>query len=209
MKLVAGLGNPGPRYDGTRHNVGFEVVEELARRWRVAPLKFDRHFEGLVGEGQCGTERVMLLRPMTFMNLSGRSVSAAGKFYKVGPEATLVAYDELDLPVGQIRVRASGSAGGHRGMTDVLSALGSQSVPRIRLGIGKVHRSATVEHVLSRFDPQEREEMDRVVAIAADAVECWLREGIESAMNKYNRRPDVSDGNGGKGQDKRSQGESS
>jgi PTH1 family peptidyl-tRNA hydrolase len=198
VKLVAGLGNPGPRYAGSRHNVGFEVVDELAKRWRVGEPSFDRHFEALAGEVTRGNERVVLLKPMTYMNLSGRSVGAVAKFYKIAPGDVMVAYDDLDLPVGQIRIRAAGSAGGQKGMTSVIAALG-QAVPRVRLGIGRVHRSETVDHVLSRFAPDERTEMEIAIRIAADAIECWLSEGIDAAMNRFNRRP-AGDSAGGSGQ---------
>lgn len=187
MKLIAGLGNPGPRYEGTRHNVGFSVADELARRWGVGGA-YDKDFEAVCGEAAVGGERVLVLKPQTLMNLSGRSVQAAVRFYKIALEDTLVVYDDLDLPVGQLRIRASGSAGGHRGLEDILGRCGSQDVPRIRIGIGKVHRSATVEHVLGRFAPDEREPVTEAISTAADAAVCWVGQGIATAMNKFNRR---------------------
>ncbi len=190
MKLVAGLGNPGPRYARSRHNVGFVVVDELARRWGVAVDRFDRHFEALLGEATVGSQRVLLLKPQTYMNLSGRSVAAACRFYKVALDDLLVVYDDVDLPVGQIRIRAGGSSGGQKGMEDVLRHMGSQEIARIRVGIGKVHRSATVDHVLGTFAPDERESAEQAVWTAADAVECWLREDLTAAMNRFNRRAD-------------------
>jgi PTH1 family peptidyl-tRNA hydrolase len=190
VKLVAGLGNPGPRYAGSRHNVGFMVVDALAARWRADVSRFDRDYEALTGEGSFAGQRVVLLKPQTFMNLSGRSVSAVLRFYKLDPADALVVVDDLDLPPGKLRVRASGSAGGHRGLEDVIRQLGGDGFPRLRIGIGKVHRSATVEHVLSRFDAAERAEMDAAVGRGAEAVECWLQKGIVEAMNQYNRRSD-------------------
>lgn len=189
MKLVAGLGNPGPRYAESRHNIGYLVVDELARRWAADVSRYDRDFEGLIGEAQAEGQRVLLLKPMTFMNLSGRSVAAVRRFYKLATQDVLVIYDDLDLPVGQLRVRAGGSAGGHRGMTDVLQQLATDEVPRVRIGIGKVHPSATVEYVLSRFEPDERPLMEAALTTAADAATCWLRAGIDAAMNQFNRRP--------------------
>lgn len=189
MKLVVGLGNPGPRYAESRHNVGFAVLDELVRRWKLGQPAYDRHFEGLLVEAQRGAERLLLLKPLTFMNLSGRSVAAVQGFYKLDLSALLVVYDDLDLPVGQIRVRAEGSAGGHRGMADVIGQLGSPRIARIRVGIGRVDRSATVEYVLSRFLPEEREPVERAVQAAADAVECWIDQGVVAAMNRFNRRP--------------------
>ncbi|HMQ17304.1 MAG TPA: aminoacyl-tRNA hydrolase [Phycisphaerae bacterium] len=210
MKLVAGLGNPGPRYDGSRHNVGFEVVEELARRWKAGALRFDRDYEALVGEAQPPAGRVLLLKPMTYMNLSGRSVSAVARFYKLDPGSLMVVYDDLDLPVGQVRIRAGGSAGGHKGMADVISAVGSPDIARVRIGIGKVHRAETVDHVLSRFAPDEREDIEQAVRTATDAVECWVAESIDVAMNRFNRRPSRdADGGRARGEGPQRQGESS
>ncbi len=187
MKLIAGLGNPGRQYDGSRHNVGFAVADELARRWRIE-LTYSERFEGLLGEAMVGTQRTLLLKPATYMNLSGRSVGAVARFYKLAVNDVLLIYDELDLPLGELRVRAGGSAGGHRGMQDVLTQLSAPDVARIRIGIGKVHRSATVEHVLGRFAPDEREPAAQAVLNAADAASCWLTHGISSAMNQFNKR---------------------
>ena len=189
MKIVAGLGNPGPRYLGTRHNAGFEVLDELARRWRCE-FGFDRHFEAAICEAQRGPERVWLLKPQTFMNLSGRSVAAALRFYKLAPADLLVVCDDLDLPVGKIRLRTNGSSGGQKGLADVIRSAGTDEIPRLRLGIGKVDPSAMVDYVLSRFDPQERVEMDAAVKRAADAVECWIGRGIDAAMNEFNKKGD-------------------
>lgn len=196
MKLIAGLGNPGPRYTASRHNVGFLVVDELARRWSTEVTRFDRHFEGLLGQASRASDVVLLLKPMTYMNLSGQSVAAAWRYYKLAPEDVLVVHDDLDLEVGQVRLRPSGSAGGHKGLADVLRHFGTDGVPRLRIGIGKVHRDATVEYVLGRFDPQEQPLMATAVTTAADAADAWLRRGIEAAMNEFNRRPgkDVSRG---------------
>jgi PTH1 family peptidyl-tRNA hydrolase len=131
MKLVVGLGNPGRRYEQSRHNVGYSVVDELARRLRMDLTRYDRSFEGVVGEASAADQRLLLLKPATFMNCSGRSVAAVRSFYKLSPSDILVAYDDLDLEVGQIRLRAGGSGGGHRGMTDILKALDTADVPRL------------------------------------------------------------------------------
>jgi PTH1 family peptidyl-tRNA hydrolase len=190
VKLIVGLGNPGRQYEGTRHNVGFVVVDEIARRRRVDLSRFDRDFEGLVGESDIGGERTWLLKPLTYMNLSGRSVAAFVRFYKLATGDVLIVGDDLDLLPGQIRLRASGSGGGQKGLTDVLAKLGTQDVPRLRIGIGKVHKDATVDHVLSRFAPDEREPMAEAIAAAADAAECWAAEGITTAMNRFNKKPE-------------------
>ncbi len=196
MKLLAGLGNPGPRYAASRHNIGFLVVDELARRWSVAVTHYDRQFEGLTGPGQACGQSVLLLKPATYMNLSGRSVAAAWRYYKLAAADVLVIFDDLDLPVGQLRLRADGSAGGHKGMGDVIRHFGTDEIPRLRIGIGKVHRDATVEYVLSRFEPEERPVMETAVGLAADAAECWLRSGIGAAMNQFNRKGDGAAGTG-------------
>lgn len=190
MKLIAGLGNPGQRYAESRHNAGFFVVNELARRWRLEAGRYDRHFAGLLAESQRAGQRVLLLQPQTYMNLSGRSVAAVWRFYKLALTDVMVVIDDLDLPVGHLRLRPSGSAGGHNGMTDVIRHMGSDQIPRLRIGIGKVHPSATVEYVLSRFEPHEREEIEAAVGTAADALECWLARGLDAAMNEFNRKKD-------------------
>ena len=186
MKLVAGLGNPGPRYARTRHNVGYAVVDELARRWAVSVEKYERRYEALLGDAQLAGERVLLLKPQTYMNRSGRSLLGVTQFYKLAGPDLLVICDDLDLPVGRIRLRAAGSGGGQKGLENILLRLASNDIPRLRIGIGKVDKSVTSDYVLSRFTPDEREVIDQVVATAADAVERWLSEGIDAAMNRFN-----------------------
>jgi PTH1 family peptidyl-tRNA hydrolase len=204
VKLIAGLGNPGPRYADSRHNVGYLVVEELARRWAADLTRYDRDFQGLVGQVQAAGQPVLLLKPATYMNVSGRSVAAVWRFYKLASSDLLVIYDDLDLPVGQLRLRAAGSAGGHKGMSDVIQHLGTDQIPRLRIGIGRVHPAAAVEYVLSPFDPDQRAAIQAALGPAADAAECWLRNGIEAAMNQFNRGPDAESPG-----DSRSEGESS
>lgn len=186
MKLVAGLGNPGPRYARTRHNVGYAVVDELARRCGASVEKYARRYEALLAEVQLAGQRVLLLKPQTYMNLSGRSLLAVMQFYKLAGSDLLVICDDLDLPVGRIRLRAAGSGGGQKGLENILLRLASNDIPRLRIGIGKVDKSVTSEYVLSRFTPDERVTIDQTVAAAADAVECWLAEGIDTAMNRFN-----------------------
>ena len=210
MKLVAGLGNPGPRYVQTRHNVGYLVVDELARRWGVSAEKYERRYEALVGQGQVAGQRVLLLKPQTYMNLSGGSVLAVRQFYKLGLADLLVVCDDLDLPVGRIRLRASGSGGGQKGLENILLRLASNDVPRLRIGIGRVDKSVTTEYVLTRFAPAERERIDEAIATAADAVECWLDKGIEAAMNRFNPKHGGKPGDENEpSTDEASQGESS
>lgn len=189
MKLVVGLGNPGSRYADSRHNVGFRVVDVLAGRWGVELGRPDRRFAGYLGQVPVGGQPVLLLKPTTYMNLSGQSVAAVWRFYKLERTDVLVIYDDLDLPLGQLRVRASGTAGGHKGMDDVIRQLGSLEVARVRVGIGRVHPAAATAYVLSRFEQDEQPVVAEALERAAAAVECWLREGIVATMNRFNRRP--------------------
>jgi PTH1 family peptidyl-tRNA hydrolase len=184
MKLIAGLGNPGAEYAGTRHNAGFEVVELLARRHGIAVNK--RNFKAVYGEGTIGGERVLLTRPMTYMNASGEAVAALARYYKLEPSEIIVALDEINLPVGRIRLRYKGSAGGQNGMASVIQHLGTQDVPRIRIGVGGARPGNMVGHVLGRFRPEELPLMQEAYERAADAVECALAEGFEMAMNRFN-----------------------
>lgn len=184
MKLIVGLGNPGPRYRGTRHNIGFEVLDRLAEKLG-APIDRDK-FRGLLAETQRGGEKVMLLKPMTFMNLSGDSVAQAARNRVQAPEDMLVIYDEADLPLGRIRLRKDGSAGGHNGMKSIIERVGTQAFPRLRIGVGK-DAGALADHVLSKFHPDERATVNEVVERAVDAALMWLDEGIDKAMNTFNR----------------------
>lgn len=190
MKLIAGLGNPGPRYAASRHNVGFMVVDALARRWQTEVSRYDCHFEGLLGQANVGAELVWLLKPSTFMNLSGRSVAAVWRYYKLALADLLVIHDDLDLPVGGLRLRAAGSAGGHKGLADVIRHMHTDEVARLRIGIGRVHPSATTEYVLGRFEAEEQPIIAAAVETAADAADRWVTGGVEAAMNEFNRRPD-------------------
>lgn len=179
-----GLGNPGRRYRGTRHNVGFEVVDRLARRWAA---RFRTEGSAEVAHAQFSGQPVALAKPLTYMNLSGEAVAELVRRYGVAPSDVLVVYDDMDLPVGTIRVRARGRPAGHRGMASVVEALGTLEVPRVRVGIGRPWSDA-VDHVLSRFEPEERAAVEEAVERAADAVEAVLRDGIHRAMDRFNRR---------------------
>ena len=184
MKVISGLGNPGERYRLTRHNVGFRVVDLLADRWRLTG-------KGSVREGAARLEapladdRVLLVKPMKFMNLSGGPLKAAMRQTDADPAADLlVIADDVDLPLGRIRLRRSGSAGGHNGLRDIISAFGSNEFARLRVGIGRGGEG--VDHVLASFKPDERELANEAIATAADAAELWLRAGIDEAMNAFN-----------------------
>jgi peptidyl-tRNA hydrolase, PTH1 family len=191
-QLIVGLGNPGSKYDRTRHNIGFEIVDLLAQRWQI-PLSDQKKFHGIAGEGLgAGSRKVRLLKPQTFMNNSGQSIRAVTDWYKLPPESVLVIYDEMDLPVGKLRMRLSGSAGGHNGMKSTIAHLGTQDFPRLRVGIGSAKDAPgdrdTVSHVLGKFSPQERTIVEEIIQLAADAVELALRQGVEKAMSLYNNR---------------------
>ena len=193
MKLVAGLGNPGDRYRGTRHNVGWEVLAELARR-HAPDAKPETQFEGetvrLPTGGTVGDEPALLLSPLTYMNLSGRSVAAACRFHKLGPTSALVICDDINLPVGKLRMRTKGSHGGQNGLRDVIEKLGTQEFPRLRVGVGRPPgRMDAAAWLLARFDEADRTEIDLAVQDAADAVETWLRDGPDAAMNEANAPP--------------------
>ena len=182
---VIGLGNPGRRYRRTRHNLGFAVVEELVRRWHVGPPR--RAFNGLLWETQFGLQRVRLLEPTTFMNGSGQAVAQLAGYYDVEPCRMLIVLDDLALPAGTIRLRSRGSAGGHKGLADILKRLDSDQVPRLRLGIGQPPPEMDpVAYVLGVVSQEELPLAEEAIAKACLAVEDWLSDGIEAAMNKYN-----------------------
>jgi peptidyl-tRNA hydrolase, PTH1 family len=185
MKLVVGLGNPGRKYEGTRHNVGFRVAAELAAKHGATKPK--RAFQGEVVEAKIDAEKLLLLCPHTLMNLSGGSVLEARDFYKIPEDELLVVSDDLNLPLGKLRFRESGSSGGQRGLEDILRRLGTDLVPRLRIGIGSppAGRDAA-DFVLGRFAKAELPEIEEAVWRAADAVAIWVREGIAVAMNRYN-----------------------
>jgi PTH1 family peptidyl-tRNA hydrolase len=191
MKLIVGLGNPGREYADTRHNLGFAVLDRLSERWSIEVKR--RKFSGRLGEGCVADHRVALLKPTTYMNLSGQSVQAAHEFFKIDLADILIVLDDGDLPLGRLRLRGSGSAGGHKGLGDVLLRLGESAIPRLRLGIGKVPSDRTVGHVLSRFREDERPMIERAIERAADAVECWLTRGLDAAMNEFNRPEDLEE----------------
>lgn len=187
-QLIIGLGNPEPKYENTRHNVGFAAVDILAKAWQLS-WQQNRRFQGLIAEGNAPLgNRVRLLKPLTYMNRSGQSVRAVIDWYKLPPESLLVIYDDMDLPVGRLRLRLSGSAGGHNGIKSIIVHLGSQSFPRLRVGIGKSGQKETISHVLGPFLGDEAQVIAEILQLAAEAVEVSLKEGVEKAMNLYNSR---------------------
>jgi PTH1 family peptidyl-tRNA hydrolase len=188
MKMIVGLGNPGREYEKTRHNIGFMVLDELVRRAAPVPSRSRSRFKSELIDATVGGERVVLLKPQTYMNLSGHALRETAGWYKIARTDILVIYDELDLPFGSIRLRGEGSAGGHNGMKSIVEQLGGNAIPRMRLGIGR-GRGVAVAQVLSRFAPDEERELPEILAAAADCAALWVREGIVAAGNRCNRKP--------------------
>jgi PTH1 family peptidyl-tRNA hydrolase len=186
MKMIVGLGNPGKEYAQTRHNVGFEVLDELAGRAKAA-LKKSWRWPVESGEWKAGDRSVLLVKPRTFMNASGPPVAALARKKGIAAADVLVVFDDVDLPVGQLRLRTKGSAGGHNGLKSVIASLGTEEFPRLRVGVGRPNGGGDmIDHVLSRFTPEERTTMKASIARAADAVERVLDGGLEKAMNEFN-----------------------
>ena len=186
MKLIVGLGNPGLEYRETRHNVGFLVADELAQRWR-APDAWREKFAALHIRTTVGEEAVIVAKPLTFMNLSGQAVAGLAAFYKIEPADVLVVTDDVALPLGRLRARPEGGAGGHNGLKSIIQHLGTQAFPRVRVGVGRGDdRRDLADHVLGRFEAGERDTVSAAVLRAADASERFLADGIERVMSAFN-----------------------
>ncbi len=188
MKLIVGLGNPGAEYENSRHNVGFAAIDMIARRWAI-DVQQNKH-KALFGKGLFQQEKVMLMKPLTYMNRSGSSVSDAMSFYKIETENLLVIVDDLHLNLGQLRLRNQGTAGGHNGLKDIISWLGTNKYSRLRVGIENSPFGNQVGHVLGNFNAEENDIMQKAYNKVADAAECWLSQGVQAAMNLYNRQDD-------------------
>ena len=187
MILIAGLGNPGKEYENTRHNAGFLVLDTLAQK--LGADLSERKHRALCGKAVIGGQKVILLKPQTYMNSSGESIRAAADFYKVPPEDILVVYDDISLAPGQLRIRAKGSAGGHNGIKSIIAHLGTQEFPRVKVGIGeKPPRMDLADYVLGHFSSGEKKIMEEAAKEAADAICEIVNVGIEQAMNDHNRR---------------------
>jgi len=186
VKLIIGLGNPGPKYSGTRHNVGFDVVDLLAKRWGVSMTAEKFHAWFVLAD--VGSERIALLKPTTYMNRSGQAVLSAGKFYKLEASDLLVVTDDRALPHGRLRMRAGGSAGGHNGLQDIIDRLGTPDWCRLRIGIGEAPGDWG-SHVLGRFAEDEDKMMQCAYKHAAKAIECWIENGPDLTMTRFNGDP--------------------
>lgn len=187
MYIIAGLGNPGKQYENTRHNAGFMALDALADQLGTS-IEEKKH-KALCGKAVIGGEKVILLKPQTFMNLSGESIRAAADFYKVDPEHIMVIYDDISLEPGQLRIRKKGSAGGHNGIKSIIAHLGTQEFPRIKVGVGaKPDRMDLADYVLGHFSQIESRVMDDAAKEAGQAAQAMILDGIESAMNRYNSK---------------------
>ena len=185
--LVVGLGNPGPQYETTRHNVGFRAVDELAERLNI-PVQRLKH-KALTNTALLGGKKVLLMKPVTYMNLSGEAVGQAAAFYKIPPQRVLVISDDVSLPPGRLRIRTGGSAGGHNGLKSIIAHLGGDQFPRLKIGVGgKPHPEYDMaDWVLSSFTGEDQKIIDEAIKRAADGVECFLKDGPDRAMNQFNR----------------------
>jgi PTH1 family peptidyl-tRNA hydrolase len=191
VKLIAGLGNPGRKYEGTRHNVGFDVIDLLARRHGLVFDASDSVRETISARWRQPADAIVLAKPQTFMNLSGTAIRELLDFYKIDPADFLVVCDDVNLPLGRLRVRGSGSEGGHNGLRSVAEAIGTIDYARLRIGVGRGDgRRDLADYVTARFDADERENIDAAVVRAADAVETWVADGLSKTMNLYNRADD-------------------
>ncbi len=185
MKIIVGLGNPGQKYRDTRHNLGYRVIEELARRYRIE--KEECKFDSVIGHLRINGERILIVKPLTYMNLSGKAVQSLLRFYKPELSGLIVAYDDMDLEPGRIRLRSSGGSGGHKGMASIIERLGSEEFSRLRIGIGRPPQQWTVESwVLSKTRSDEQELLENAIQEGAEALIEWVKAGIVQAMNKYN-----------------------
>jgi peptidyl-tRNA hydrolase, PTH1 family len=188
VKLIAGLGNPGPKYSGTRHNVGFAVMDVLAMRVAPGEPFVSSPVEAMQVRWRRADGDVLLVKPLTFMNLSGEAIGGLVRYYKLDPADLLVVCDDVNLPLGRLRARASGSEGGHNGLRSIAQHLGTVDYARLRVGVGRGDdRLDLADHVLARFEPEERPGIETAIARAADAVETWITDGLAKVMNVFNR----------------------
>jgi len=185
IRLIVGLGNPGAEYNRTRHNVGFNVVDLLASEWRLT-WQHSKSWHALWAKG----EKIILVKPTSYMNRSGEPLAAVANFYKIAPAEILVVLDDLALELGRLRLRTEGGTGGHNGLESIILQFGTEAIPRLRIGIGAAPSEGAVDHVLGRFFDEERPVVEKTIARAADAVKCAIDNGVLSAMNLFNKTPE-------------------
>jgi len=185
MKAIIGLGNPGMKYAGTRHNIGFDAVTAIADKYNLSIN--NKKFKGVYADGHIAGEKVLLVQPQTFMNLSGECVREVADFYKLNPDEIIIICDDINLDVGRLRIRKKGSAGGHNGLKNIIAHLGTEEFPRIRVGVGeKTEGWDLADYVLARFDKYSEPVIREALANVVGAVETWISEGIDAAMNRFN-----------------------
>ena len=187
MYIIVGLGNPGKQYENTRHNMGFLAVDLLAEKYNIDVNKIK--FKALVGEGRIAGQKVLLVKPQTYMNLSGEAVRQAMDFYKIDPEELIVIYDDIDIPTGTFRIRKKGSPGTHNGMRNIFQHIQTNDFPRIRVGIGSGKKENLIGYVTGGISKSEKELLEDALKKSADAAACIIEKGIDKAMNEYNVRP--------------------
>ena len=190
MKIVIGLGNPGSKYEFTRHNIGFRIIDSLARDMGIEFNKVKSYYS-LISRGMINNHKVMLVKPQTFMNLSGRAVNRVVSYYKIPLQDLLIVYDDLNLELGQVRIRKKGSSGGHKGIESIMQYLNSEDIPRLRIGIGNQsvnYNFDCVSYVLSNFNNDEEDKIEKVIQLSTKAVKTIIEYGFEKAMRKYNRK---------------------
>ena len=183
MHLIVGLGNPGKEYEGTRHNIGFDVIDCLANKYNIEINR--TKFKGICGEGIINGNKVILLKPNTYMNLSGESIKEVVNFYKLDESQIIVIYDDISINVGRMRIREKGTAGGHNGIKSIISSLGSDVFPRVKIGVGQPDHNL-VSHVLGKFSNDDKEILNKVIPVACNAIENILNKDTKEAMNKFN-----------------------
>ena len=185
IRLVAGLGNPGAEYDGTRHNIGFAVVDRLASEWNLK-WQHEKRWRALWAK----SDKAILVKPASYMNRSGEPLQAIGQFYKIAPEEILVVLDDMALPLGRLRLRPDGGTAGHNGLESIIVQFGTEEIPRLRIGIGSAPVEGATDYVLGRFFEEERAVVDKTIDRAAEAVKCAIDNGLLSAMNQFNKNPE-------------------
>lgn len=183
MILIVGLGNPGKQYEQTRHNIGFDVIDYMANKYNIDVNR--EKFKGLCGEGFIENKKVILLKPLTYMNLSGESIRELANFYKLENDEIIVVYDDISLDIGKLRIREKGSAGGHNGIKSIIQNLGGDKFPRVKVGVGQ-HKDNLVNHVLGKFSKEDREHVEKVIPVVSDAITEIVKNDAKESMNKFN-----------------------
>lgn len=192
--MIVGLGNPGLQYEFTRHNIGFRIIDNLAREIETE-FKKAKSYDSLFSRGKINNHNLILVKPQTYMNLSGKSVSKIVSYYRISFQDLLIVYDDLNLELGQIRIRKRGSAGGHKGVESIIQYLNSEDIPRLRIGIGKPSINSNFDYasyVLSNFNNNEKDKISEVIQLSTEAIKTVIEDGLEKAMRKYNRKLEVS-----------------